>query len=167
MFGNSRTHFVRRCFSPALVWAMAPAIVWAGVPSINCACVTCQCGARCSFDPRSGSGDTSTCRHADCSCAGTSHCCCKATLVAATVSSCPHPSESGFDKSDQGGCRSSVKLLTGIRTNIVVADDDQPLAIDLPAATVQNQARRSFDRTDALNTGPPVDLVVTLRHWII
>jgi hypothetical protein len=171
MIGTPTIRSAKRWFCVALVWAMVPAIVWAGVPTVSCACVKCQCGAGCSVAPHSAttlgasSGQADCC--ANCPCAGTAHCCCKSKLAAAKQATCRHLPGNGFGGSDKGGCRTSVTSLTGIRATAVVADDDQPLTIDHPAATDRSHSSRSLDRANALITGPPVDLVVTLQRLVI
>ena len=166
MFGKSTTRFVRRAFSASIVWTMIPLAALAGLPVASCACVKCECGTACKFALHSAVSCCYCC--SNCPCAGTSHCCCMAKLAAASKQTCQHAPGKGFNSPDSKGCRTSVTAIAGIRaTHVAVADGYQPLSMDIPAVAASSESTWLLTRTNSLNTGPPINLVITLQHLVI
>jgi hypothetical protein len=174
MFSKSTIRFIRRGFAASMVWAMIPLAALAGLPTASCACVKCECGAACVFASHSPSscagGEKAACSACCCNhcpCAGTFHCCCLAKLAAAKKPTCQLVPGKGFNSPDSNGCRTSITAVAGIRaTSVAIADGYQPLSMDVPGVALSSTSSWSLDRT-SLNTGPPLDLVVTLRRLVI
>ena len=157
------------------MWAMIPLAALAGLPTARCACLKCDCGVACKLTSHSAMNPVageqagcSACCCAHCPCTGTSHCCCLAKLAAATKQTCQHLPGQGYNSSDSNGCRTSITAVAGIRaTTVGIADDVQPLSLDVPAVALSSLSSWSLDLAGRLNTGPPPDLVVTLRRLVI
>jgi hypothetical protein len=90
-----------------------------------------------------------------------------AKLAAAKKQACQRLPGKGFNSPDSSGCRTSITAVAGIRaSSVAIADGNQPLSIDVPVVALSSTSSWSLDRT-SLNTGPPLDLVVTLRRLVI
>jgi hypothetical protein len=65
-------------------------------------------------------------------------------------------------------CRVSISAPAAAVTAATVGiDHHQPLTFDLPAMLDSPQAVAAVDHFDGFDTGPPVDLIVTLRRFVI
>ena len=178
MIGKRIIRCLRRCFGVGLVWGLIPLVAWGSIPTLHCACENCQCGSTCSFasECRPQAGHTSAsakthccccCRDGHCSCAG-GCCCCKAKQLAAKGQSCPQSQAKDSNSVKEPGCRTSISTSTAaIRTNVTVVDNSHSLAIDRLSTTCGTQSTVSHERIIVLNTGPPVDFVVTYERLVI
>jgi hypothetical protein len=175
MFGTRLIRTLHRHFSTAVVWAMVPLAVLGGVPTVSCACVNCHCEAACGSNMHGAAKsclDSGSSRQAGCCscccghCSGGPGCCCQGKNVAHHAPPAAHQAGTGFE-AQHNGCRTSVSVVTAIQTTKVVVSDHQPLTADVLTLNFPTRPIWSLDRTGEFNTGPPVDLVVTLQRLVI
>jgi len=177
MIGKRITRILRRGVRVGLAWALIPLIAWGSIPTLHCACENCQCGSTCSFASECGAQAghvpasektpcCGCCRGGHCSCPG-GCCCCKAKQLAAKGQSCPQSHGKDVNSFKAPGCRTSITTSTAIRTNLTVVDNAHSLAMDRLSTTYGTQATVSHERAFVLNTGPPVDLVMTYQRLLI
>jgi hypothetical protein len=182
MIGNSIIRSLGRRFSAGVIWAMIPLAAWGGMPTLSCACLDCHCGATCEFashgtanpaaanpsdtvDSHNQTGCCSCCGCANCQCAA-GCCCCQMKKFASKAPTCKHEGAPGFSQS-QDGCKTSVSTVTAIRPTLVALNSHQPWVVAIFPPISASQSNRTLDRADPLNTGPPVDLVLTLGRLLI
>lgn len=175
MFGNSPIRGLRRHLSTGLVWAMLALAVLGGMPTANCACVSCQCGAACGLPghiaccPGVESAARNVCHCKCCNghCDGKS-CCCAKTQQQLKQPLNPAESRQNLCSLPASRCQVSISSApSAIVAATVGIDHHQPLTLDLPATLDSLQAVAAVDYFDGFDTGPPVDLVLTLGRLVI
>jgi hypothetical protein len=178
MIGISRVRAIHRRLNAGVLWAMIPLAAWSGIPTARCACVNCHCGAQCGIGSHSATGcspaSDSVKKTDDCSCccghssSADGCCCCHPKQPTPMQETCRRLPGNGFDSQSPHSCRMAISAVAGVQATMVVVSDHQPLAMDVLAPSASSQTNHSaLDRGDAFDTGPPVDLVVTLRRLVI
>lgn len=148
-------------FRAAVIWLMAPLALWSGLPFSACICADGHYELFCAAHSRQASASA-----ACCSCCPTAKSCCK-------HSTCCASSEGGADRCASNGnsCCTQVGRVTFVPPASAAAPimDCHALAIILPVAdvTAHMTVRTLASRIFALDTGPPLDLVVTLQRFVI
>lgn len=173
---------LRRQLHVSLVWASLPLVFFSGLPSVSCACAVCHCGVSCQVSghaaetaatPSAEKGQSQFTCCCCCCCGGhcDGHCpCCQAhkseAKTPAGAAKCEAPHGRGYSApSDQ--CRVSVSATAAVSASVVAFEHHQPLSLDIPAAPLAGQFGYAVQRFAGFDTGPPTDLVVTLRRLVI
>jgi len=178
MVGASLFKLLNRRFYSGVIWAMIPLAVASGIPTVSCACVDCHCGSACAFGKCGSAGgdaveSTHQACHCPCCCGG--HCsgaccccgCCKGKQGTSNASTSQHPAGKGFGAPPSNNCRVSIAAVVCIPTTMVTADKQLVLVVDLFSATPSFGTLWGVDRTAEIDSGPPVDLVLTLNRLVI
>jgi hypothetical protein len=176
--------WVRRGMTSALVWAMVPLAIISGAPVARCGCANCRdrnwsFGAACAADVTLFAGCCNTARVAlrdnpsdsrSTPAAGlpsNSRSCCGDQRPVA----CRHGNSNPSGKGNPDRPQRCQTLLT-IRPAVVQPTASVPDGTCLVAAQLLPVGRaaglpQAFDRIERIDSGPPIDLVVTLRHLLI
>lgn len=166
----------RRLFSAGLAWLMVPLVVWGGVPAVSCACVNCQCGAACEFHAGVGYSSAQCCQpKIACCCCGCGHCpcaagccCCGGSHKAPNQeSTCSRLPGKSVGSQPDHRCRASVSAQDAVQFVIVKATDLPSFAAGAVQPIRSIDCNRALQSAGEFNTGPPPDLVVTLRKLVI
>ncbi len=168
MIDKAAIRLIRRRFNGAVLCAMVPLAFAGGLPTASCACVNCHCGANCTCGSAGASAGTAAasdkpacCCHCCCShCTGEAGCCCATKAKT-------QPSGQGFSAPAGTGCQMTIAARAAIQPHVVAVNHHQPLTSDLATPTPALHLTLAVDLTDSLNTGPPVDLVMTLQRLVI
>jgi hypothetical protein len=169
MIGKATIRSLRRRFSGAVLWALIPLAFAGGLPTANCACLDCHCGAKCACGSMGASSAAASekpagCCHCCCGhCSGEAGCCCCCCATKAKS----QQTGTGFSAPGGTGCQTTISAVSAIQPHVVVVKDHQPVTSDIATPTPSLHLMRAVDLTDAFNTGPPVDLVVTLQRLVI
>ena len=174
---------LRKQLSSWVVWGMVPLAVWGGTPSTACVCANGRIKLFCSHRCEGGHEHS---QPADAESCGTHQqaCCCGDSCDDHAASSeaaldgdgghdcCNSPGgncQPGSGISSRGCC-TPVRSLTTTSSQVVkvAAPVELSLAtIPAPACLFHGGHVRGAHSWRQVNTGPPVDLVVTLGHFLI
>jgi hypothetical protein len=177
MLRSSRIRFLCRLLSTSMAWAMMPALVWGGVPTVTCACVSCHCASDCEVlggTIRCSAGEV-CCPKLGCSCCGCEggscasgccHCCADKPAVREVPIPVPLAGKNAVCKSSSG-CRASLTAQVAVKAPLVRSQDHQPAALGVFEPKAALPPVYAVEGAGQFNTGPPDDLVVTLRRLVI
>ena len=151
MTAHRLTRTLRRSIFSGVIWGMVPLAAFSGMPTVSCGCGGCRCGGGCSNGHSSGLT------------------CCKA--AADDVGSCcgeKHQTANGShgNQFSNHRCNTLIAARHAIQPIVTILDDSHATAAIAVASEFagDSPARR---HPETLSTGPPIDLVVTLRHLLI
>jgi hypothetical protein len=176
MFSNSPIRRLKRQLSKGLVWAVLPLAFSGGMPTVSCACATCECGASCGLPGHPACGNAAAsagrkegrCQCCNGHCDGKCCCCLKKQPSRQPQSVSPHDSTARLCSPPASRCVVSISAPAAAVTAATVGiDHHQTLSLDVPVTLDLPQAVVAVDHFDGFDTGPPVDLIVILRRFVI
>jgi hypothetical protein len=158
---------LRRGSAAGVVWAMIPLVMVSGAPTASCACVACLCGAACPLDGSSAAGQASSDRSTTPAHPAQNFCgCCKVSDSPNRSQSNLHPHGTGFS-GQQSRCHAVIAVRSAVQPSATPSSDGQMPALVHPAIQLLGHSLQARHRPEELNTGPPIDLLVTLCHLVI
>ncbi len=176
MIGKIPRRMARRWVFSGVVWAMMPLAIVSGMPIKVCGCSACRCGSDAASD-LAAAGMT----RAEQTAAGSSGCCASHEQAPTIHSQCGCAGAVGDEKSaaERGSTQKSVSQ-PACRCPTIVTERQAPQPVVVAASADQftpvldtkptglaDKLSASFDRPADVDTGPPTDLVVVLRHLLI
>ncbi len=182
MIAPQIARFVRRWMYSGTIWAMIPLAAWGGMPIAQCACDFCQCGSKCDHILHgNGTGANGSSLPTKNSCGtdgaidrccsdGQRRCCCEAGVACGgqvANDAARKPVGNGFGIAGAPSCRMTVTTVPAVRAQLVVMCDYHLATLQLDDSQPFAKPVKPFDLRDPLDTGPPSDLVVTLRRLVI
>jgi hypothetical protein len=168
-----------------VVWGMVPLAVWGGAPSTACICANgrlkLSCSHRCGARHTHEIGEQHGSLEAAVSCGDHEHACCcvhahddhVADCEGAAAHDCCNPTESGGPPgtgvSSRGCCKPIGSLVATLSSVVkaVAPVEASPATLDAATYLFHGDQTTTAHSWRGADTGPPVDLVVTLGRFLI
>ena len=172
MIAPQIARFVRRWMYSGTVWAMIPLAAWGGMPVAQCACDFCDCGSECGANSSSPTKNSCGSDGAidRCCAAGQCNCCREAGVACGGQvrnDAARKPVGKALGIAAAPSCRMTVTTVPAVSARSVVISGQHQATLQRDHSQTFAKLVKPFDLRDPLDTGPPSDLVVTLRRLVI